>query len=155
MSRLQTNAIRHLGSAVDNLTMDNAGRVLMPNQPAFNAYKNNNAIGGAVISGYLGANFNVGGHFNTSTGVFTAPVGGKYWVYAQLLAQNGVVDNSVEIQINGVQYATVYENTSGWNNLSFGGLLQLNAGDAVRVYTYDGIYSSATNWIRFMGHLVG
>jgi hypothetical protein len=37
MSKLNTNAIRHLGASVDNMTFDASGRVLMPNQPAFRA----------------------------------------------------------------------------------------------------------------------
>lgn len=78
MSRLQTNAIRHLGSAVDNLTLDNAGRVLMPNKPAFIATAGSATITTGVVVVLTTAELNIGGCYNTSNGRFTAPVTGTY-----------------------------------------------------------------------------
>jgi hypothetical protein len=81
MSRLQTNAIRHLDSAVNNMTLDNAGRVLRPYQPVANITWNNHQ----PPNDYLGkasntaeVNLDVGTRFNTSTGQYSCPVAGVY-----------------------------------------------------------------------------
>lgn len=83
MSRLQTNAIRHLGSAVDNLTLDSAGRVLLPNQPAFLTRTHGSSFtsGWAKFTGFTTDDYNIGSRWDRSTHRFTAPVAGRYAFY--------------------------------------------------------------------------
>jgi hypothetical protein len=68
------------GASPVRVQIDNAGRVTMPYQPAFSALRttSNNFGGSFGTVGGLTAYFNTGGHLNTTTGVFTAPVAGNY-----------------------------------------------------------------------------
>lgn len=103
MSRLQTNAIRHLGSTVDNLTLDNAGRVLLPQQPGVTAYKYSFTQGGSAwneVTGYGGTQGAGSSNFNASTGRFTCPVAGRYLMTANQRTNDGSgQDNAARLQL--------------------------------------------------------
>jgi len=81
MSKLQTNAIRHLGSSVDNMTLDSSGRVSTPQQPAVDAYRSTNFGANSTTPTLVPwdiVTLNIGNHYSTSTGLFTCPVAGRY-----------------------------------------------------------------------------
>ena len=63
-----------------SLTINADGEILQHTQPTFSAYRSsyqtNISSGGTVV--FNAESFDVGSNFNTSTGVFTAPVTGKY-----------------------------------------------------------------------------
>jgi len=86
----------------ERMRIDSAGRVTMPYQPAVQ-------VDGALHSGlnYIGNNVrtNVGGHYNTSTGVFTAPVSGTYLVSYFITPSDGN-SHSVDIHVNGGRIGT-------------------------------------------------
>lgn len=110
MSRLQTNAIRHLGSTADNIKLDSSGRVTMPNQPAFqvNGASSGSTAGGVVIAfsdaALTKSTFNTGNHWNNSTNRFTAPVAGKYLFFANVYYQNAASTYAaIAPRINGSQ----------------------------------------------------
>ena len=62
------------------MTIAGTGEITKPSQPAFSAFRNsyqfNIADGGTII--FNAETFDIGSDYNTSTGVFTAPVTGKY-----------------------------------------------------------------------------
>ena len=64
---------------VEAMRLDSSGRVTMPYQPAFCAQGNGTGVSttGTALP-YNTALLNVGGHYNTSTYRFTAPVTGNY-----------------------------------------------------------------------------
>jgi hypothetical protein len=105
MSKLQTNAIRHLGSSVDNMTLDSSGRVLMPQQPAFRAgfssSGDQSTTSGTTIP-YDAKSFDIGGNYDTSSAKFTAPIAGRYVFSANLyLTQSaGAFTGGIGIKVN-------------------------------------------------------
>ena len=81
------------------------GYVTKSRQPAFSTYGTAGDVSfstEATITAWNSMIFNVGNHFNTSTGKFTAPVRGKYFFRAQLYVQNST----------GVCRFRLYKNTS-------------------------------------------
>jgi len=95
------------GGYDERLSIDAAGRVTMPAQPAFSTYGtagNVSFTGGteSTITAWNTMIFNSGGHFNVGTGKFTAPIAGKYFFRSQLYMQN----------FTGVFRFRIYKNTS-------------------------------------------
>lgn len=78
-------------SPFDNkLEVDDAGRVLMPYQPSFNAYNGSNATGGSIVTlDFTTVPYNNGGHYNVSNYRFTAPIAGTYRFSFSLMVHNG------------------------------------------------------------------
>lgn len=65
-------------------SVDASGRVNMPGQPGFYAYRTDGSYtpgAGALV--YNNTTFNTGSNFSTSTGRFTAPVAGMYYFHHQ------------------------------------------------------------------------
>ena len=72
------------GASVDAMYVGSNGIVMHPNQPYFEAYRSGNETGFnasnsyAQVVVYNSVGANIGGHYNSSTGYFTAPVTGVY-----------------------------------------------------------------------------
>lgn len=146
------------------MTIDAAGRVTMPYQPAFDvATTNVTAINNYIV--FNVAYVNRGNHFNTSTGAFTAPVSGAYhFTYSTIkdggstnevgrfvLTKNGVVMNgSRELRLDiGQEYG---------DNGSQVWIVQMNAGDYVNIKVGSTSNSSnygGTAYNGFTGYLIG
>lgn len=67
-------------NGIERVRIDHVGRVRMPYQPAFLAYPSTtvNRSTGTFTWQFNTTVFNIGGHFNTSTYRFVAPVAGRY-----------------------------------------------------------------------------
>jgi len=150
------------------MSIDTAGRVTTSTRPAFLAYNSTNgwhnyAHGAARDMVWDSTRFNIGGHFNTSTGKFTAPVAGIYSFHAWGYAHSGAVGNYFYLQVNGVNKQTVLlHNNVDQETIRLYALRQLSANDVVHVQYLGGtdnsqnIYSSGDEqWTGFEGYLIG
>ena len=140
MSKLQTNAIRHLGSSTDNMTFDSAGRVFVPNNPHARVSKNNGNVTGPAVVVFNFADEDLAGLYNSSTGRFTAPATGKYLSCHGLFSQNGS-SAWVKWRVNGSIIATTYTNTTTYNSVAGSIVLKMNAGDYLDIYVETGGYA--------------
>jgi len=153
------------GSNIQYLTIDSSGRVTMPYQPSFHAqWEPGGTVLGTGVTYFDTIKHNIGNHYSTSTGRFTAPVSGRYAFSAHLMNNDSGTVPSVHafctLTVNGSAYVRNYKYLPTANkHYSFhvSAVIQLNAGDYVSFvrdtnmtwYANNGVYS----W--FSGHLIG
>jgi hypothetical protein len=147
------------------LTVDSAGRVTMPYQPAFAAHTTPTTISpGAVI--YSATRINIGGHYSTSTGRFTAPVTGQYLFTACLRRESTdptITWFRIPLRKNGVLIQDTQGNIFGHENGRFSAALvttivNLSAGDFLEVsYEANGNVNTTTTPAEngFSGYFLG
>ena len=157
----------------DYLKVDVSGRVTMPSQPAFFAYS---TASNAVTSGAISADFNavltnVGGHFNTSSKRFVAPVAGSYFfsVSGQLASHGASAHEyalGIFIRKNGNTFKDQYGGNYGagtspqYITVVLNAVMSLAANDYVDVEfnlptTVNVEYSGGTKRCTFIGYLLG
>jgi hypothetical protein len=151
------------------LNPDNAGRVTMPNQPAFMARPSlDNWFGTVGTLPFNITDLNKGSHYNTSLHRFTAPITGLYQFYVHLLIR-GNVTGRISIRKNAsIQYEIGHTSASAsteYNRSSASVIFELVANDFVDthfdVVTGDGVVfmgntAIASNVFSYWGgHLIG
>lgn len=140
--------------------IDNAGRVTMPNQPTFDvAYSGSgySTLGTVVFDTIYG---NVGGHYSTSTGRFTAPVSGSYLFYTTYIKNNDTTTGRRRFEKNGVQYGggrhlRLDDGQQFGDNGVLQAIIYLNAGDFVSVNQFAGSSYGTNEYDYFGGYLIG
>jgi len=177
MSKLQVETISHTNNTTAQ-TIDSSGRILTPARPAFRARldgPSSNATGSQGTLIFNNEDFDIGGNYNTSDGLFTAPVAGIYQFMFRML---GATDSSGSINsANDTIYADFYKNGTANSNIVPGAreihqqaggshyvsigmtsLIQLSASDNVRVIVgSEFAYADATDAYDpcFQGFLIG
>jgi hypothetical protein len=141
----------------ERMQIDSSGIVTMPYQPSFYAY------GAAAYQGqggsgfaYGSTQFNTGGHYNTSTYRYTAPVAGLYYFSAAAIMQASAADGGVVLVKNGTfRFAKDYTNGSGRSS-NVSSVIYLNANDYVFVdYEGNNTWYLTDGYGFFSGYLIG
>ena len=154
------------GTPVETFRFDSAGRLLRPNQRIFHARYTNAATwvaNSTVIFNDVQAN--VGSHYNSTTGFFTAPYNGLYLFTAHILMSlSTTADTRLGIQKNSTAYAgAIFIRSAvvaGVNTLYGTAIFDLLANDTVRVSgnspsTQFYVNADNANFSGFCGYLLG
>jgi len=164
-------------SGSERMRIDSSGRVTMPYQPAFEATVGTAFTGNGTVSGsetfiFSNARVNVGSHYNTSTGIFTAPVTGLYQINYFLNPSSSNVTaryfRAKLIKTSGGTDTDIYNahctinNPAGdadYNIVSASGVVSLTANDTLKVVFGSSLatsnYTFYVNLASFSGYLIG
>lgn len=164
--KLKTAASGTEGDTVtftDRLSITNGGITTLPTQPSFSAYRYD-AAGTITFTAstdipFNTTNHNVGSHFSTSTGRFTAPVAGKYLFSAHFFKYT-TYDNNTNTYwgffVNGARTTTINHGVEGQDGgQSHSAIISLNANDYVSVQHNDSLSTYSGVYNNFSGHLLG
>ncbi|AIX28532.1 hypothetical protein M1M13_gp188 [Synechococcus phage ACG-2014j] len=164
----QAMVFRTAGSEKLRITSD--GHLKIPYQPRFLAYGTSSSpqttSGSFTWDTFTTTRFNVGGHFSTTTKVFTAPTAGCYafgsncridsgdiGYFRLILSVNGSSDDNQQ----GHSIRNTDTGSAAFHSQSVTALYELNAGDTVKVLVEA---NSDSSWVmqsesQFWGYLVG
>lgn len=147
-----TNNLAFSAGGTERMRIDSAGRVTMPYQPAFSVHGVSfdsttlSLLGPVVLT-------NVGGHFSTTTGRFTAPVAGVYG-FSFVLSTGDANSHFVDLFKNGLLHGSrVLQYGSAYSTGANVQIIPLAAGDYVEARKRNESYA-VYNAI-FSGHLIG
>ena len=142
-----------------------AGAVTKPNQPAFSTRGTNYTQTNAWVT-VKPANtpLNTGSHYNSSTGVFTCPVEGNYFVMANGLAYPSGTGGSGPVFNTGwYKNGTIWEDMqngeyySNHTNFSNGAIIPCSANDTLefKFYRPSGTVTAYSGQFVMYGYLLG
>lgn len=137
------------------------GIVRMPGQPAFSAYASAATFDATRIMPYNVATVNIGGHYNTSTYRFTAPVDGAYLFsiydigFAGYTSRFDLLKNGSSLEDQGKAHQLRAPNASDYASATSFWLVQAAANDYFEVRIYAGRSHGTVEYSWFQGHLIG
>jgi len=151
----------------DRIRILSGGAVTFNAQPGFKASINNQSQGSGetIIWDYL-VNEMPGGSFNTSTGVWTVPVTGKYLIIVNLISERNtaagdwyvdIIVNNNEVPVGSRLYTSKAGNANAHAQLNSSLIVNLNKNDTVhtRLLSSVGKVSPSVLHNQFSAHLLG
>ena len=150
------------GAIGAGLSINSNNIVTTPDQPVFAAYspaktsQNNYVVFGNTYT-------NVGGHYNTSNGRFTAPVAGTYFFNYNILMGDPYTGSYVRVlfRVNGASTGQTLGDTlsdasaTDYTSVHNTAVFTMSAGDYIQVYNEGPISTYGTNYGNFGGYLIG
>tara|TARA_B110000908_G_C10103389_1_gene379652 strand:- start:35 stop:895 length:861 start_codon:yes stop_codon:yes gene_type:complete len=150
-------------AGVERMRIDSSGRVTMPYQPSFSCYKNGSQFeqtGNIPVTSWT-ENFDQGGHMDAATGIFTAPVAGKYhFTFSAMHSGTLSGDLQHKIYYNGTYYQGSNDTGDGgaWDQNIVVTIINMSANDTAQPYAYSNQTSSSeiaynnryTGWHGFL-----
>lgn len=122
------------------MRIDSSGRVIMPYQPAFSINQNGGTwTSGQVVVFSTTTNLNVGSHYSTANGRFTAPVGGNYYFSLTFLTPNSSAEFDVRLRKNGTtNFGAAYSMSgSSYKNGGVVAIMPLATNDYVEIIMFS------------------
>lgn len=143
------------------------GNVLTPDRPSFMVRKTDSNLSGSNVTiVWNDVRSDNGNNYNTSTGIFTAPVTGTYFFSVFALFQGGSDDSAcaLEFKVNNVA-TRIYPYTrkptgASYNGVSGSCILELNVNDTVHITSHTSgtqaeLFASSAAHNGFSGYLLG
>lgn len=139
----------------EKLRIDPNGRITMPYQPAFYAHDYASTAVGTMI--FSSTRFNIGSHYNTTNGRFTAPVAGRYMFIGQLFITVDGGTRQINLHRNGASLSEAKGAGNGsYTNLVTTQIVNLSVGDYVTLYySSGGAQLSGADYTYLEGYLIG
>ena len=166
MSKLQVETISHTNNTT-GMTIDSSGRILTPPRPSFKAKPSATATLAATnvivlddVTSTTHGCHNVGGHYSTSTGKFTAPLSGVY-VFMVSLYTNDATDCEINFvkTASGTEQdcgvARIFADGKSYDTLNWCGNVYMNANETGHFKVHSGTAYYNVNVSSTSGYLLG
>jgi hypothetical protein len=135
-----------------------SGRQLITAQPSFGYYQSANRTSNGDFSNYflvLGNGVNTGSCFDLTTGIFTAPVAGRYcFAFTFQKGVSNVGRTVMQFKINNAGAFEALETYGPFQDVGGSIIVQLSANDNVRL-TYSLVDGAWIHSACFGGYLIG
>jgi len=145
------------------LNIDSSGRVSAPRQPSFAAYRNQTGwtVNANTEMVFNATRHNIGSHYSTSNGRFTAPRAGSYFFSFWSIHNTNVNSAYVRLYKNGARLYGgdihfTFDQSGHWDNVAFSQVLELSANDYVSIYNGNpAVNYHGNHWQLFSGYFLG